>query len=1642
MPWDDNLLPGQKAAAAHTGNHTRLLAGPGTGKTLTLTRRICYLISECDTSADCIVVLTFTRAAARELRQRISKELGEDQSPRISTLHSFALRQLLRNVTRSADLPKPLRIADDWEERNIVMEDLKTLLELETIKDVSDLLDELSADWQSLTAEEADWEKRFPDPRFLGAWREHRQIYGYTLRAELVYQLKKILEQRGDFELEGSIAFLLVDEYQDLNRCDLAVVQQIVELGSELFIAGDDDQSIYGFRKAHPEGIRRFPEDYPDAAELELEICKRCDRSILELGLFVARQDPRRIEKAIRPESDSNEGEVALLNFADQNAEAKGISDLCKHLIRRNELKPSDILILLRSDRYGKFSHPIREELERAEIPVVSAEESLEALEGPSGKALLGFLRLAVRNEDSLAWRTLLQVWCDGIGEKAIGALYDTARGRGESFAQTIMSAHVDEHILPSRHRSRVTKAIQEILNRQHDLFPEDCSIEYESSDKLMAVVRYAVNSIVEDEETQNIILLRMEHIAETLGTTSLGELVRAIELENEDIEQELDEDRVNILTMHRAKGLTAEAVIVAAAEDQYLPGRAQGDEHDDERRLLYVSLTRAKHHLYVTYCDERTGQQIHTGRDSGSYHRTLSRFLESCPVPPQNGWQFVHSLAGENPTMIPRSCKRLAEVDFPIAEVSKHAVREKSIRQGHPSTLHLWWARRPLASSRAMLLALLLPDPCDKYCPEEFKKEAREILLGMHGCPSGWTATVESDKGLRRILLRFIADFANWDLSTNQAHLSVSQALVKAAHGEDSPLVVDPFSGGGSIPLEALRLGCEAFASDLNPVACLILKVMLDFVPRYGSQLATDMHQAGSDISKHAHEELADLYPSDSQGTTPIAYLWARTVNCEAPGCGAEIPLLRSFWLCRKDKRKLAIKHRVKRIGKERPIVLFEIFEPNTDREVRTGNIYRAKATCLCCGAVLPPERVRSQLVAQRGGADPVFDEAGRRIGGARMTAVVSTSQGQTDRQYRLPTDADYAAVHKSFKRLEDILKDWEIKGKQELCPFPDEPTPKGGGSGAGRAFSVQRYGMQNWGDLFTARQKLSLVCFAKQINTLQPKLAPILALALSRFADDFSSLVRWMDRETPAPTFTLPTLSFKWDFCETNPFDTSSWSWEGSINWVGSTTFLGRYLRIGMLEQADATIHPLPDKTCSVWFTDPPYYDAIPYADLSDFFLVWLKRTLPSHVLLRDPFDPANSLTPKLSEAVQDETKLVNGRPKDRKWFEETMALAFAEGRRVLKDDGIGSVVFAHKTTDGWEALLSGMIRGGWTITGSWPIATERPGRPRSQDSAALATSVHLVCRPRQENAPIGDWVDVLNELPRRVAAWMDRLQDEGILGADLVFACVGPALEVFSRHRVVETAEGQAVELQEYLEKVWEVVGRTALEQVLEAKDTAVDHGLAGALEEDARLTALFLWTLQNTYINDENDREQTENEAAIAKIAAKGFSLPFDIVRRFAQPMGIDLSTWDGRVINQEKGLIRLLPVMERAGGLFGEEGAGAAADWIESNPGESVQPTLFPELEITPKAKNRRNAARRILDGNIKNNHPDATTLDRVHAAMLLQANGFSSALRKLIGTEQDRGPEFLRLANALSALYPRGSQEKRLLDAMLLVVPR
>jgi DNA helicase-2/ATP-dependent DNA helicase PcrA len=535
-------------------------------------------------------------------------------------------------------LPQPIRIADDWEERHIILEDLKGMLNLARISDADALLAELSADWQSLTADEADWDQRFPNPAFHGAWREHRITYGYTLRAELVYQLKRALEVNPAFDLEnGELRHLLVDEYQDLNRCDLAVVQGIAGRNVEVFAAGDDDQSIYGFRKAHPEGIRRFTRDYHGAANLTLATCVRCDSAILDLALFVARQDYGRLEKPIHTRDGSGPGEVALLRFSDEREEARGVAALCRQVIAARQIHPHDVLILLRTDRNGAFSSVLQEALLAADVPVALNITAETPLDGPSGRQLLALLRLARHTDDNLSWRTLIQLGQNNLGGAAVKAVYDLAQRTALTFAAALRSIAQQPALIPrfgnrlATEHVEITRLIGNVLG------------DAENAPNLRELLERLV--LRAPPEQRPNLLSHITQIADEVQAETIADLLAAIEAADDEIEQELKDEHVNILTMHRAKGLTARVVIVVAAEDEYLPGRALGEAVHDERRLLYVSLTRARESLFITFCGDRVGAQRHTGRTSGRTTRTLTRFLRDAPIQPRPGIAFVRAL-------------------------------------------------------------------------------------------------------------------------------------------------------------------------------------------------------------------------------------------------------------------------------------------------------------------------------------------------------------------------------------------------------------------------------------------------------------------------------------------------------------------------------------------------------------------------------------------------------------------------------------------------------------------------------------------------------------------------------------------------------------------------------------------------------------------------------------------------------------------------------------------------------------------------------------------------------------------------------------------------------------------------------------
>jgi adenine-specific DNA methylase/O-acetyl-ADP-ribose deacetylase (regulator of RNase III) len=1015
---------------------------------------------------------------------------------------------------------------------------------------------------------------------------------------------------------------------------------------------------------------------------------------------------------------------------------------------------------------------------------------------------------------------------------------------------------------------------------------------------------------------------------------------------------------------------------------------------------------------------------------------------LKGSEVPPQHSDQLA-SQSHQN--RLARYPKRLIEVDLPIKRISAHARREKSIRHGHISTLHIWWARRPLAACRAVICASLWFDPTDENCPVDFREEARQVMRDWADVNlklmtndaesfnrfSGYKKNptmLNSDEELRAALLDFIACFANWDNSTVPEFLETSRRLTESAHvaagGEKGtrPLVVDPFAGGGAIPLEALRVGADTFASDLNPVPVLLNKVVLEYIPRYGQRLADEVRRWGAWVKEQAEKELAEFYPKDSDGATPIAFLWARTIQCEGPGCGAEIPLIKSLWLGKKPHNSWSLRlipnHKLRRVD-------FEVVQGAKPSEVGQGTVRRGSAVCPCCGFTTPATSIRKQLAARNGGTST-----------ARLFCVVTKRQGEQGRFYRLPNETDLEAVAKAETALSRKQRESEIP----FSLIPDEPLPPQGTLG----FRVQLYGMKQWGHLFSPRQALVLATLNEKTRAVREQLKKLnnaglgeavqagLALNVDKMADYGSSLASWSSpasQETVRGTFSRQALAMVWDFAEAYPFVSSSGGWTHNLNFLTSPLEAESQcaLSTGHVERASATCHPLPDDSVDAFVTDPPYYDAIPYADLSDYFIVWLKRSLEGSALA----DNFASLSQKDQECVVDEIK-----GHDAAFFERTMGEALAEGRRLTKPEGIGIVVFAHKSTQGWEAQIQAMIDAGWIITGSWPIDTEREGRVRANSSAALASSVHLVCRPREmpdgmlRVADIGDWRDVLRELPIRIHEWMPRLAKEGVVGADAIFACLGPALEVFSRYSRVEKASGEQVTLREYLEYVWAAVAKEALSLIFAGETDADVTGF----EEDARLTAMWLWTLfagatsngdkQSAVDEDADDSDDEESSGKSAKPG--GFTLEYDAARKIAQGLGAHLEELT-QLIEVKGDKARLLPVAERTKHLFGKEEAEAPRRAAKK---KDKQAKLFDTLDDVE--------AEAGGWGEKSTPQLGDTVLDRVHQAMILFAAGRSDAMRRfLVDDGVGNDERFWRLANALSALYPAGGDEKRWVDGVL-----
>jgi adenine-specific DNA methylase len=966
---------------------------------------------------------------------------------------------------------------------------------------------------------------------------------------------------------------------------------------------------------------------------------------------------------------------------------------------------------------------------------------------------------------------------------------------------------------------------------------------------------------------------------------------------------------------------------------------------------------------------------------------------------------------------------KRLIEVDLPIRKISEHARREKSIRQGHISTLHLWWARRPLAACRAAALGALLPDPADPLCGNELLDEITTLLNTLRQLVGGKAIPPRDGLATRQALLEFIATFSNWDLTNDERCLGVARQLVEAAsrtRGSGRPLVLDPFAGGGAIPVEVLRIGADVFASDLNPIPILLNTVALEYAPRYGVRLADEVRRCAAEILRAAKNELASAFASFAREQS-IAYLWARTIRCEGPGCGAEVPMLRSRWVAKRGTDSVAL---LLRGDRKNHTVEVDIATGAATRGIESsGTVARGSVLCPVCGFTTKVDRVRQQLKSRAGGARD-----------ARLLAVVYTRPGHQGRFYRTPIAEDLAAVELARRRFE------QLPPFGNLSAVPDERIS----TNELRRISVPLYGMETWGDIFTSRQALALATFVKLVRDIKIEgddgfvraVRTCLAFAVDRVADANSSLATWSSSgEFVRFTFARQAVPMVWDFVECNPLADASGSWLGATEWVAdvlSTVFRVAPPGTVHVGHASAAAHPLPDDSVDAVVTDPPYYDAVPYAHLSDFFYVWLRRSVGQ--LYPDLF--ASDSVDKTREIVVDRKHKLSTSKKDIAFYERELCKAFGEARRVVKPDGIAVVVFASKSTASWEAVLGALLEAGWVVTASWPIASERAARMAARGQARLESSIHIACRPREFLDGLlrderGDWRLVLDELPRRIQAWMPRLAAEGIVGADAIFACLGPALEIFSRYSSVEKASGERVTLREYLEHVWSTVAREALSMVFDGADMA-------GLEPDARLTAMWLWTVaapgdgaaQAAEGSADDDAESSDDEEADDKAesddqsAATGFALEFDAARKIAQGLGVRLEEHN-HLVEVKGDKARLLAVTERTKHLFGKSEDVPTAKKVA----KKKQMTLFGELEAAAEVQGW---------GEVGAPKAGTTTLDRVHQAMLLFGSGRGEALKRFLVEEGvGKQAQFWKLAQSLSALYPSGSDEKRWVDGVL-----
>ena len=776
---------------------------------------------------------------------------------------------------------------------------------------------------------------------------------------------------------------------------------------------------------------------------------------------------------------------------------------------------------------------------------------------------------------------------------------------------------------------------------------------------------------------------------------------------------------------------------------------------------------------------------------------------------------------------------KKLIEVALPLDAINQASVSEKSNRHGRPSTLHGWWAGRPLAAARAVIFTSLVDDPEDPNAASEFVEACRQLNY------KGFNVSTKGDSPRMR-LFDFIEELVTWKATTDDEIMEQARELISIATKGNPPPLLDPFAGGGSIPLEAQRLGLEAHASDLNPVAVMINKALIEIPSRFANMppvhltapttpahqdakdgsdrrdttwngatgLAADVHYYGEWMREQAIKDIGNLYPKHN-GETVSAWLWARTVTCPNPACRSTMPLVSSFHLSKK-KRVWIEPHPDPQAKKVR----FEVRrgEGKVPKSPKVGR--GAKFNCLVCGELAPEQYIKDE-------------STGGRMGAQLITIVTVSLDG---RNYHSPTP-------EQSKTAESAVAKW--KPEQEMNRDTTDLV-----SGRG-------YGFYYWSDLFTARQLTALTTFSDLVHkarkkakedALQAGLAdddvPLreggrgarayseavgvyLSIAVNKGADNWSTICSWIaDRETLRGTFARQAIPMVWDYVEANPFSSVAGSWSHTVidNIVKTIARLPT-VPSGNAFQQDATRLQGNAITLS---TDPPYYDNISYADLSDYYYLWMRKNLRD--IYPDIF--STMLVPKAAELIASNYRH-GGKAAAKEHFESGMLETFSNIHRFVRDDYPLTIYYAFKQQDarfrqgesnkekastGWETMLKSLIKAGFTVVGTWPMRTERGARMNAIGTNALASSIVLVCRPRDADAPSISRRRFIDELKAKLPKAISEMRTGKLLPVDLAQASIGPGMAIYSRYSRVQETDGSLLTVRSALNLINTVLTET--------------------------------------------------------------------------------------------------------------------------------------------------------------------------------------------------------------------------------------